>query len=216
MTAGKSFPACSALNEAPVGIPGTNWTDDYKTKDYRPMTTRPENDLLDFRNEVDDFMQFHPQSPLDDEQREAFQGLNYYGINEDLILEVVVERFPEEEPLVEISTNTGDLRAYRRWGRFTFEVGGQEAALTVYADPYADELFMPFRDATSGPESYGAGRYMDTHRPGLRLMPGGTLEVDFNYAYNPYCAYSEHYSCPLPPTENWLTVPIRAGEKKFE
>ncbi|MFN2206477.1 MAG: DUF1684 domain-containing protein [Candidatus Promineifilaceae bacterium] len=180
------------------------------------MTSTQERDLLDFRSEVDDFLQFHPQSPLDDEQREEFQALNYFNFNENLILEVEVERFPEDDPLIEIATNTGDLRSYRRWGRFTFEVSGQEAALTVYADPYGDELFMPFRDATSGPESYGAGRYMDNQRPGLRQLPGGKLEVDFNYAYSPYCAYSPAYSCPLPPAENWLTVPIRAGEKKFK
>ena len=180
------------------------------------MTTRLETDLLQFRTEIDDFMQFHPQSPLDDEQRDAFQGLDYFDADEDLILEVEVERFADDEPLFEMTTNTGEQRPYRRWGRFTFQVDGEEAALTVYADPHGHELFMPFRDATSGPESYGAGRYMDNHRPGFRQLPGGRLEVDFNYAYNPYCAYSPVYSCPLPPRENWLTVAIRAGEKKFE
>ena len=130
-------------------------------------------------------------------------------------MEVGIERFPDDEPMVEMTTNTGELRQYRRWGRFTFQVDGEEAALTVYSDPDGQELFMPFRDATSGPESYGSGRYMDNHRPGLRQLPDGRLEVDFNYCYNPYCAYSPAYSCPLPPHENWLTVPIRAGEKKF-
>ena len=174
------------------------------------------NELADFRVDVDDFMQFHPQSPLDDAQREAFEGLHYFDDNEALNLEVEVERFPEDEPLMEMTTNTGELRHYRRWGRFIFQVDSEEAALTVYSDPHGEELFLPFRDATSGPESYGAGRYMDNHRPGLRLLPDGRLEVDFNYAYNPYCAYQSGYSCPLPPAENWLTVPIRAGEKKFQ
>lgn len=173
------------------------------------------SELNMFRTEVDDFFEFHPQSPLDDEQRETFEGLQYFEPNEDLILVVDVERFPGDDPLLEMSTNTGETRYYRRWGRFTFEVGGQEAQLTVYSDPEGQELFMPFRDATSGRESYGAGRYMDSHRPGLRQLPGGRLEVDFNYAYNPYCAYSEYYSCPLPPAENWLSVPIYAGEKRF-
>jgi uncharacterized protein (DUF1684 family) len=173
-------------------------------------------DLTLFRSEVDDFFQFHPQSPLDDAQRETFEGLNYYDTNEDLILEVEVERFPENEPLFEMTTNTGEQRIYRRWGRFTFQVNGEEAALTIYSNPQGHELFMPFRDATSGPESYGAGRYMDNHRPGLRRLPDGKLEIDFNYAYNPYCAFSLSYSCPLPPAENWLAVLIRAGEKKFK
>ena len=174
------------------------------------------SELIQFRTDVDDFFQFHPQSPLDDEQRDNFAGLAYYPENEDLIFEVDVEHFAEDEPLFEMTTNTGEQRFYRRWGRFTFLVDGEKAALTVYSDPSGQELFLPFRDATSGKETYGAGRYMDNHRPGLRVLPDGRLEVDFNYAYNPYCAYSEYYSCPLPPRENWLTVPIRAGEKKFE
>ena len=174
------------------------------------------NELAEFRVDVDDFMQFHPQSPLDDEQREVFEGLHYFDDNEALNLEVEVELYPEDEPLMEMTTNTGELRQYRRWGRFTFQVDSEEASLTVYSDPSGEELFLPFRDATSGPESYGAGRYMDNHRPGLGLLADGRLEVDFNYAYNPYCAYSEYYSCPLPPAENWLKVPIRAGEKKFK
>ena len=174
------------------------------------------SDLSDFRSEVDDFLQFHPQSPLDDAQRDAFQGLAYFEENGELILEVDVERFADDEPLIEMSTSTGDKQLYRRWGRFTFQVYGEDAALTVYSDTHGHDLFMPFRDATSGPQSYGAGRYMDSHRPGLRQLPGGRLEVDFNYAYNPYCAYSEAYSCPLPPAENWLTVPIKAGEKMYK
>ena len=174
------------------------------------------NELTQFRADVDDFMQFHPQSPLDDAQREAFNGLHYFEDNAALNLQVEVERFPEDEPLIEMTTNTGEQRPYRRWGRFTFQVDGKDAALTVYSDPSGEELFLPFRDATSGPESYGAGRYMDNHRPGLRQMADGRLEVDFNFAYNPYCAYQSGYSCPLPPAENWLTVPIRAGEKKFQ
>jgi hypothetical protein len=172
--------------------------------------------LGDFRAEVDDFFQFHPQSPLDEEQQEAFEGLRYFDANDDLVLEVEVERLPDDEPLVEIPTNTGELRPYRRWGRLRFEVEGQEAALTVYSDDDGRDLFLPFRDATSGKESYGSGRYLDSHRPGLRRLPGGKLEVDFNYAYNPYCAYSEQYSCPLPPPENWLVVPVRAGEKSYK
>jgi uncharacterized protein (DUF1684 family) len=174
------------------------------------------NELNQFRVEVDDFMQFHPQSPLDDAQREAFEGLHYFEDNEELILQVEAERFPEDEPLMEMTTNTGEQRQYRRWGRFIFKIDGEEAALTVYSDPYGEELFLPFRDATSGQESYGAGRYMDNHRPGLSLLPDGRLGIDFNYAYNPYCAYSPAYSCPLPPAENWLVVPIRAGEKRYK
>ncbi len=173
-------------------------------------------EFSEFRAQVDDFMEFHPQSPLDDKQREEFVGLEYYNENEDLILEVAIDRFPDDEPLIEMSTNTGDIRLYRRWGKFTFTVEGEEAELTIYSDEGGQELFMPFKDATNGVETYGAGRYMDNNRPGMVQLAGNFLEIDFNYSYNPYCAYNLAYSCPLPPAENWLSVPIRAGEKKFE
>ncbi len=170
----------------------------------------------DFRSQVDDFMEHHPQSPLDWQQKQDFSGLAYFADNEDLVLEVEVRRFPDDEPLIEMSTNTGDIRPYRRYGQFAFTVEGQEAALTIYSDPHGQEFFLPFKDATNGSESYGAGRYLDNHRPGMEALGDGRFGIDLNYAYNPYCAYNLAYSCPLPPRENWLSVPIRAGEKKFE
>ncbi len=172
--------------------------------------------LQEFRNAVDDFLAHHPQSPLTPEQRAGFRGLNYFEENPSLVFRVAVERLPETEPLFEMDTSTGDKRLFRRYGRFSFVVDGEEATLTIYSDPYGEDFFLPFRDATSGSETYGAGRYLDNHRPGLEPLPDGRFLVDFNYAYNPYCAYNDMYSCPLPPRENWLTVSIRAGEKKFK
>lgn len=172
-------------------------------------------DLLDFRAEIDDFMQYHPQSPLDVTQRDDFQGLSYFDENEDLVVTVTAERFPDNEPLVEMETSTGDTRHYRRWGKVTFPVDGEEASLVIYSDPHDEDFFLPFRDATNGDETYGAGRYLDNHRPGLRPLGGDAFEIDFNFAYNPYCAYQSTYSCPLPPMENWLKVPIRAGEQDY-
>lgn len=169
--------------------------------------------LQDFREQVDDFMQFHPQSPLDDDQRAGFTGLAYYDENPDLILTVTVERLPDDEPPVEMETSTGDMRSFRRYGTFAFDVDGQAARLTIYSDTGGEEFFLPFKDATNGDETYGAGRYLDDQRPGLVRLEGDTFEVDFNYSYNPYCAYSPYFSCPLPPRENWLKVAIRAGEK---
>ncbi|MFQ5400914.1 MAG: DUF1684 domain-containing protein [Anaerolineae bacterium] len=172
--------------------------------------------LTEFRAAVDEFMRNHPQSPFDPYQRAAFKGLDYYKEDEGLLLTVDVVRFPENEPLIQMETSTGDTRPYRRWGYFTFEVEGTEAQLTIYTDPHEHDFFLPFKDATNGRETYGAGRYLDNHRPGLQRISETQFEVNFNFAYNPYCAYSEHFSCPLPPRENWLTVPIRAGEKRFE
>jgi uncharacterized protein (DUF1684 family) len=171
------------------------------------------SNLQHLRDQIDDFMAQHPQSPIED--KNDFDGLKYYNENEALKFTAVVQQFPPTEPLIEMDTSTGDSRQFRRWGRFTFTVDGEEAALTIYSDPHGHEFFLPFRDATSGKETYGAGRYMDNQRPGLELVSSTEIEVDFNYNYNPYCAYSPQYSCPLPPRENWLTVPIHAGEKNF-
>ena len=103
--------------------------------------------LEDFREQVNDFMGHHPQSPLDWQQRQDFEGVDYFGENEELILEVEVERFAEDEPLIEMSTNTGEIRPYRRWGRFSFVVDGQEATLVIYSDAHGHEFFMPFNAA---------------------------------------------------------------------
>jgi uncharacterized protein (DUF1684 family) len=172
--------------------------------------------LKQFRDEIDQFMKHHPSSPLDHDRRHDFDGLNYYEPRQDLILEVEVERFSEDEPIVVMQTSTGDSQEYRRWGHISFEVDGETATLTIYSDALGQEFFMPFKDITNGAETYGAGRYMDNHRPGMHRLSSNRFEIDFNYAYNPYCAYSPHYSCPLPPRDNWLKVPVRAGEKNFK
>lgn len=171
--------------------------------------------LLSFRAEIDDFMRWHPQSPLSHEQAHAFTGLAYYDPNPDLVITAAVERFGDDEALIEMQTSSGASQHFRRWGRASFQLEGQEAAVTIYTDPYGHSLFLPFRDATNGDETYGAGRYLDSQRPGLQPLSEEQVEIDFNYAYNPYCAYNENYSCPLPPRENWLRLPIRAGERDF-
>lgn len=180
------------------------------------MTGQLISQLEDFRQQVDDFLEHHPQSPMDWPDRQAFKGLDYYEPNPELVLDVEVTRYAEDEPLIEMTTNTGEQRPYRRWGSFSFIVDGIESELTLYSDAHGHEFFLPFRDATNGAETYGAGRYLDNHRPGLTRLSGDFFEIDFNYAYNPYCAYNLAYSCPLPPRENWLNVPVRAGEKKFK
>lgn len=171
------------------------------------------NELTHFRRQIDEMMAHHPQSPLDEEQQDEFTGLAYFDPHEGLVYEVEVERFGDDEPLLEMETSTGEVRPFRRWGRFHFTVDGQPASLTIYFD--GNGLFLPFKDATNGKETYGAGRYLDNDRPGLEQLTTNRIRIDFNYAYNPYCAYSPYYSCPLPPRENWLAVPIHAGEKDF-
>jgi len=172
-------------------------------------------ELKQFRRQVDDFMRHHPQSPLSEEQRQQFTGLNYFPEDPSMRFTVQVTRLPENEPLVQMETSTGEMRLYRRWGTFGFEVDGQRATLTIYSDPHGHDFFLPFRDATNGRETYSAGRYLDGYRPGLKQVADTLFEIDFNFAYNPYCAYSPDYTCPLPPRENWLDLPIPAGEKVF-
>jgi uncharacterized protein len=165
--------------------------------------------LDQFRHEKDEFYVSDPQSPLTPEQQHHFKGLQYFPENPDLRIEVTVERFPNQEE-VNMQTSTGSAQTFYRYGRFHFQVDGQEAELTLYSGDEGD-FFLPFKDALAGKETYGAGRYLEP------LQMGGNLFlIDFNYAYNPYCAYNERWSCPLPPLENRLKVPIRAGEKVFE
>ena len=172
-------------------------------------------ELAHLRNELNQFMRLHPQSPLSSSQKDEFEQLDYYDENEDLIIIPKLEGFPDDDPHVEMETSTGESRHYRRWGKATFEVDGEETSVVIYSDPWGESLFLPFKDKTNGGETYGAGRYLDSDRPGIAMV-NGKLQLDFNYAYNPYCAYSPSFSCPLPPGENWMQVPIRAGEKKFK
>ena len=168
------------------------------------------SDLADFRRAKDDFMGRDHQSPLTDDQQRAFTGLTYFVEDPSLKFEPEVQEFENPE-VVEMQTSTGQAASYLRWGKIAFSVEGEPAELTLYKDLDGEEVFLPFADATSGEETYGAGRYLDTHP-----LPGGQILVDFNHAYNPYCAYNEQWSCPLTPFENRLQVPIRAGEKVFK
>jgi len=154
-------------------------------------------------------------SPLPPGDRLGFHGLSYYPIDSSLRFLVPLHRYPIPAQ-VRLGTNTGEIRSALRYGYFDFQVGNQACRLQAYRleedpDSGGPSLFIPFRDATSGRETYGAGRYID-----LKENTSGMYDLDFNRAYNPFCAYNTEFSCPVPPAENTLKVPIRAGEKKFE
>lgn len=172
----------------------------------------PMSGLQDFRADKDAFFRHHPQSPLTNEQRATFGGLAYYPENGALVVReaLVTDGVDLEEEIV-MQTTAGGTQIYRRAGVARFDVDSVPAQVTLFASSDAHELFLPFRDATSGKETYGAGRYLEVEPPGLDQV----VVVDLNYAYNPYCAYNPDWSCPIPPGENWLAVPIRAGEKTF-
>lgn len=164
-------------------------------------------ELEALRAEKDEFFGSHPQSPLIREQKQNFHGLNYFPENDALRLEVQVNKFPTREQF-EMQTSTGDVQPYEKFGRFQFVVDGEQAELTIYQSEHG--FFLPFVDSLAGHETYPAGRYLEPEP-----LPGGRFFVDFNIAYNPYCAYNEMWSCPITPAENRLKVAIRAGEKIF-
>ena len=166
--------------------------------------------LTRFRAQKDQFFRDGPDAPVD---AATFSGLRYYPPSAAHVLRAGLE--PLERKVVMLTTSTGDAQPYFRAGRAAFELMGQPLALTLYTPTYETaaetgvaRFFIPFRDATSGTETYGAGRYLEAG-----LLPDGHVLLDFNYAYSPFCAYSERYRCPLPPAENRLLVPVHAGEK---
>jgi uncharacterized protein len=169
------------------------------------------SELEEFRAEKDVFFRDDPRSPLTSEQRAAFPGLSYYPENGRYVVEARLDTSVDRDEEIVMATSTGGSQTYHRAGKVRFEIEAGPAEVTLYASSDADDLFVPFRDATSGNETYGAGRYLEVEPPG----PDGAVVIDFNLAYNPNCCYNELWSCPLPPRENWLSVPIRAGEKDF-
>lgn len=146
-------------------------------------------------------------SPLRNTDRTKFTGLDYFTPDPDLVFTLPVD--PGDGSEVRVQTSNQVEKVYTNFGTVRFEVAGEPVQLTVY-DTGIHGLFLPFRDATSGDTTYGAGRYLD-----LDLNDDGTITLDFNLAYNPSCVYSDGWSCPIPPAVNWLKVPIEAGEKMY-
>ncbi|MGP8124444.1 MAG: DUF1684 domain-containing protein [Nitrososphaerales archaeon] len=140
-----------------------------------------------------------------------FNGLKYFDPDPGFRFETELRRNPSPGSVI-MTTSKGTRQLYNSVGRFELSIEGKEVRLGAYQSAEREDLniFVPFRDATSGDESYAAARYLD-----LAVEHDDSYAVDFNYAYNPYCAYSDAYACPLPPRENWLAVAIRAGEKKY-
>ena len=146
-------------------------------------------------------------SPIRPNEIDQFVPLSYFSIDEAYAvpaqLQPAAERITATMP-----TSTGKLRRMTRIGTLVFTLKGQPLKLAAFMEEGSPRLFVPFSDLTSGTETYQAGRYMN-----LDPTPSGIYVVDFNIAYHPYCYYNEQYDCPFPPSENRLTVPIRAGER---
>ncbi|WP_435183381.1 DUF1684 domain-containing protein [Halobellus sp. EA9] len=168
------------------------------------------------REEKDEFFGTHPQSPVPPEHRDDFDGLDYFAPAPEYRIEATATVHDDPEP-VPMETTAGEEVRYVRVVTFAFDVDGETHELQGYKqrpDDREEPIFVPFRDKTTGQETYRGGRYIELHPEG-DLDDGDEVVVDFNLSYTPFCAFSETFSCPLPPEENWLETAIRAGERDW-
>ena len=155
------------------------------------------------------------RSPL---KKEDLSKLRFYKAGKDYLVNAKVEMLHNQQPF-KMLTFDGTAKQYVRYALLKFNLKGQEKSLTLYQsialmqnDQYKDYLFLPFTDLTNSSATYGGGRYIDLK---IKDISSGSFQLDFNKAYNPYCAYSTGYICPIPPEENDLKILVKAGEKKF-
>lgn len=157
------------------------------------------------------------ESPLTKKDIKKFKSLDFYPIDMAYCVEAKFVRTPDEKPFA-MPTTTDRKPMYVKFGEVVFNLNGKEHKLDVFQsldliklEKYKNDLFLPFTDLTSGNGSYGGGRYVDLKQPAAN-----TILIDFNTAYNPYCAYNHVYSCPIPPAQNDLKTEIKAGVKEYK
>lgn len=174
------------------------------------------SDVLDFQKELNQSYRDPETSPLPDKYRKDFEGLDFFEPDTTYVVHAKFVRTPDAEPFL-MPTTTDRKSNEVVYGIAHFSLNGTEHQLEVYQsldlkqqEEYKDYLFLPFLDETNGLETYGGGRYID-----LTIPDGDILTIDFNKAYNPYCAYNKKYSCPLVPRQNYLRTKVRAGVKDF-
>ncbi|HUH36033.1 MAG TPA: DUF1684 domain-containing protein [Moheibacter sp.] len=151
-------------------------------------------------------------TPLKKDEKEDFQGIHFFPIDLSYVVPAQFKAI-ENGKTIPFPTSAQKIKYYKEYGSLHFKLNGQKYQLMVYqSDPpiegYEDSLFLPFMDDTNGETSYGGGRYIDLS---LSDIQNNSLLLDFNQAYNPYCAYSQHYNCPIPPLNNFLDTAIEAG-----
>lgn len=176
-----------------------------KSQSYR-------DSILLHRQQINEEFANPETSILDRNDLEAFSGLPFFSVDDRFRIKAKIALLPPADPF-RMRTSDRRIRAYERYALATFELDGRSYTLTLYQSlsnkfetEEEESLFLPFTDETCGKEPYGGGKYLD-----LPVPNGDSLTIDFNLAYNPYCAYSDGYSCPIPPKENHLPVPIIAG-----
>ncbi len=156
-------------------------------------------------------------SPLSDEDLATFESLDFFPIDSNFRVTASLKLHKDSKPF-KMKTTTSRLPVYKRYATASFQLNGKDYSLDIYQNEkllltpdYEDYLFLPFTDLTNGESSYGGGRYID-----LELPEGNSIVIDFNLSYNPYCAYNERFSCPIPPKLNHLNTKILAGVKAFD
>lgn len=181
-----------------------------------PVLLNAQETSKEFQQNLDKEYATQGESPLTDADLKVFKGLDFYPIDDKYIVEAQFVRTANEK-VFKMKTTGTRLPEYVKYGELFFTIDGKKLKLNLYQnieltkkEGYADYLFLPFSDLTSGKETYVGGRYID-----MRIPKSGTMLIDFNKAYNPYCAYNPKYSCPLIPLENDLDIEIKAGVKKF-
>ena len=174
-------------------------------------------DIVAFQEHLNSEFANPEESPLTSEDIKKFESLEFFDIDTTYVIEAEFVRTPAEAPFA-MPTTTDRMPIYVKYGEAYFELEGQTFKLNIYQNQelitkpeYVDYLFIPFTDATNGETSYGGGRYLD-----MRIPTGNTITLNFNKAYNPYCAYNGKYSCPIPPSENDISLAIPAGVKAYK
>ncbi len=188
----------------------------FSQKSAENLSLSYEQSILKERADKDEEMRTGEKSPLPEEAKKDFTGLHYFAPDEKFKVIATLERF--DNPFhFKMKTTTERLPEYATFGRISFQFNDTSYQLFVYQNielmkkpGFEKYLFIPFNDLTNGESSYGGGRFLDAGIP-----DGDTLTLDFNKAYNPYCAYYSKYSCPIPPKENNLEIRVEAGEKKW-
>mgnify|MGYP006430030401 FL=1 len=185
------------------------------SQDKRPLIGETE-----YQQKLNAVFKDASKSPLKNKDLKSFKGLDFFPVDSSYIIIASIEKTPDT-PFLGMATNTEEKSYYRKFGILTFTLKDKEMQLTLYESleesenpVFEDYLFLPFTDETSGSDSYGGGRYMDVFKS--KINTNGTLELNFNNTYNPYCAYNDDYSCPLTPRDNHLSMEILAGVKDFK
>lgn len=177
---------------------------------------QPNQTSAEFQADLNKKFADSTSSPLKSEDLKTFKNLNFFSIDSKYIVEAKLVR-TKNEKVFKMKTSTNRLPEYKKYGELYFTIDGKNLKLNIYQNidlikkkEFKNYLFLPFTDLTCGKESYGAGRYIDVSIP-----KKDKIVIDFNKAYNPYCAYNYKYSCPIVPIENDLAIEIKAGVKKF-